>query len=68
MTPSEARATVKAINRHIRKDRPFQGGMQYGVDWPTWATCYPQTATLFNRAAQVLMGRDGRFMPIFNYT
>lgn len=55
---------MKAINRHVRKARIFEGGKAYGVDWPTWNVCYPHLARAFCNAAEVVMGRKGLFMPI----
>lgn len=65
MNTTEARATIKAINRWVRRTRPFEGGRQFGVDWPTWSACYPQTAQVFLRSARAITGRDGLFMPRF---
>lgn len=65
MTTTQARQTVKAINRWVRKTKPFEGGRQYGVDYPTWVVTYPQTAQVFRAAAEVLTGRKGNFMPRF---
>lgn len=49
----------------MRKTRPFEGGRQYGVDYPTWIVTYPQTAQVFRQAAEVLVGKQGNFMPRF---
>ena len=59
------RATLKAINRWVRKYPPFQGGRTFGVDYPTWNVCYPQTAAIFQRCAEIHTGRSGFFMPRF---
>ena len=61
----EARAIAKAINRHHRRRHTFEGGRQYGIDFPTWSVCYPQTCAVFMRCAQTLTGRKGFFMPKF---
>lgn len=61
----EATAVCKAINRHCRKAQVFQGGRQFGVDYTTWAVTYPQMAHAFQKAAKIITGRDGRFMPRF---
>lgn len=58
-----SRAILKAINRHIRKARFFDGGRQYGVDWPTWSICHPQLARTFRHHAELIAGRTGLFMP-----
>ena len=58
-----ARATLKAINRHVKKEGIFSGGRAFGVDWPTWWTCYPQMAQTFQRCGSILTGREGNFMP-----
>ena len=60
---AQARATLKAINRHVRKERIFEGGRTFGVDWPTWCMCYPQLAMTFQRLAEFVTGRKGCFMP-----
>lgn len=54
------RAILKAINRWVRKQgRAFA----IGWDYATWTHVYPQTASIFNQAAEALSGRKGRFMP-----
>ena len=63
MSSDEARTLVKAINRRIRRDQIFEGGKAFGVDYTTWAICYPSTASAFNAAAEILTGRSGRFLP-----
>jgi hypothetical protein len=60
---NQARAIVKAINRRVRRHRYFEGGRLFGVDYPTWAVTHPQMAREFNKAAAVLTGRKGHFMP-----
>jgi len=66
MTTTDHKATLKAINRWARRTRPFEGGMQYGVDWPTWCASYPHIASAFLRSARAITGRDGLFMPRFH--
>jgi hypothetical protein len=61
MTRTEARVIAKAVDRHHRRRRTFDGG--YGVDYVTWALCYPRTADILNRAGFVLTGRRGNFVP-----
>jgi len=61
----EAIAIVKAINRHIRKHGIFDGGKAFGVDYNTWACCYPQMATVFNQAASEIKAKPGRYLPRF---
>lgn len=56
---------VKAINRWARRRRPFAGGRQFGVDFATWNACYPQLAAAYQKAATVIAGRNGRFLPRF---
>ncbi len=65
MNQSEARAICKAINRHVNKVEVFMGGRQFGVDFNTWAVCYPQMCREFRNAAAVVVGRPGRFLPRF---
>lgn len=65
MNATDARATIKAINRRLRTDRPFEGGMEYGVDYVTWCMCYPQMAATFSAAAETLVGKPGRYLPRF---
>ena len=66
MDKSTATATVKAINRHVNKAQVFSGGRMFGVDYTTWAVCYPQTAKMFNDAASIMLGREvTRAVPIF---
>lgn len=58
-----ARVVLKAINRHVRRKRIFEGGRTFGVDFNTWNACYPHIASVFNKAAEIFIGREGRFMP-----
>jgi len=60
-----ARATIKAINRRIRRHGFFDGGKAFGVDYTTWSLIYPQMASTFNAACEELTGRKGRFLPRF---
>ena len=57
MNTETAKATIKAINRHHKKNRTFYGGRKFGVDFLTWRGSFPQTAKVFNEAASVLVGR-----------
>jgi hypothetical protein len=59
-------AILKAINRHVRRNNVFSGGRSFGVDYTTWSICYPQMSSVFNKAAQQITGRPGRFLPRFN--
>lgn len=61
----EASALIKAINRWVRRTRPFEGGKQFGVDFRTWNVTYPQIASAYKAAATVIAGRPGYFMPKF---
>jgi hypothetical protein len=60
-----AKSVIKCINRRVKKTRPFAGGRRFGVDYTTWNVCYPQTAQLYSKAAEIFYGRTGRFMPRF---
>jgi hypothetical protein len=65
-TPQDqARAIIKAINRHVRRNRLFAGGRTFGVDYSTWRVSFPQLSATYQAAAEILMGRSGRFMPRF---
>jgi len=57
--PNQASAVVKSITRHLRKTREFRGPWDYA----TWCVLHPQMATEFSKAAQLLVGRPGRFLP-----
>ncbi len=65
MNKSSARQTIKAINRWVRKNNPFEGGKQYGVDFATWNVCYPQLSKMYVKCAEIMVERTGRFMPRF---
>lgn len=60
----ESIAIIKAINRHMKKERPFAGGTQFGVDYNTWCATFPQTSSVYSKHAEILVGRKGRFFPI----
>lgn len=55
---ADARSLAKAINRHIRRRHIFEGGRTFGVDYSTWAVCYPHLAREFNQAAALLVEAD----------
>jgi hypothetical protein len=59
----EAKTLIKSINRHIRRKKLFEGGLQYGLDYPTWSFCYPQMSKILNEAAKIITGRDGFYLP-----
>ena len=60
MNKPEAIATVKAINRHLRKH--WHGGV-FGWDYATFSAVHPGLCSVFNKAASVIAGRKGRFLP-----
>jgi hypothetical protein len=60
---TEARVIIKSINRWVRRTKPFWGGREFGVDWITWRVTYPHISAAYQRAAEILLDRDGRFMP-----
>lgn len=60
MNANEAKATMKSINRQIRKH--WYGGM-IGWDFTTFTVIYPRISGVFNQAAEVLTGRKGRYLP-----
>ena len=62
-----AKTLIKAINRRIRRKKLFEGGLQYGLDYPTWSLCYPQMSKVLNQAAKVITGKDGRYLPKYYY-
>lgn len=63
MSKTNAKAVIKSITRHLNKINAFGGGRQYGIDHNTWRACYPQISNEFQKAAIVLTGRNGRFVP-----
>lgn len=58
-----AKTLIKAINRHIRRKKLFEGGLQYGLDYPTWSLCFPQMSKVLNQAAKIITGKDGHYLP-----
>lgn len=58
-------AIVKAINRRVRRHGFFDGGKAFGVDYNTWVAVYPQMAFEYNKAAEVIQGKPGRYLPRF---
>jgi hypothetical protein len=65
-TPQQqARIFIKAINRHVKRRRLFEGGRTFGVDYTTWCVTYPQLARAYQAASEILTGRNGRFLPRF---
>ena len=66
MNKETAQSIVKSINRHCRKSETFKGGREYGIDFSTFSTCYPQISKVFCNAAKILVGRKGRFLPQFH--
>lgn len=66
MNKEIAQSIVKSINRHCRKVEMFKGGREYGIDFSTFSTCYPQISKVFCNAAEILVGRKGKFLPRFN--
>jgi hypothetical protein len=57
------KSILKSINRHVKKNRLFEGGRSFGVDFATWQVNYPQMCREFCKAAQQLLGREGNFLP-----
>jgi hypothetical protein len=58
------RSQLKSVNRWCKRNRVFQGGRCYGVDWPTWYCSHPQIAAFFRATATELLGKEGFYMPI----
>lgn len=59
----QAKSIIKSITRHLNKTKAFSGGRMYGIDCRTWRACYPQMSFEFQKAAIILTGRNGRFIP-----
>jgi len=57
----EEKATIKAISRHLRRNRAFEGGRQFGVDKITYLIIFPQIADVFNRCCNSIYGTKGKF-------
>ena len=60
MDKTQAIAIAKSINRHVRRN--WHGGM-FGWDYATFSVCFPRTCAVFNEAAEVITGRERRFLP-----
>jgi len=68
MNAIEAKSTIKAINRHLRRHRVLEGGLKFGLDHITWSICHPHMARMVDKAGQVITGRAGRFLPCWRYS
>lgn len=56
---STAVDTMKAIERHLRRTKPFEGGDCYGVDRNTWFMLHPHKAVIYKVCANILAHRVG---------
>lgn len=54
-------ATLKAINRYLRRAHVFAGGRDLGIDKTTWIICHSQIANTFSELANKKNGTSGKF-------
>ena len=54
MSPATAGIICRAINRHLRRRRAFDGGRAFGVDYRTWCISYPHLSRAFSAAAGIV--------------
>lgn len=63
ITKDSARATLKSINRHLRKNYSPEG-REYGSDYATFAVLHPEICKMTQICAFAVTGNTGRFVPV----
>ncbi len=66
MNKQQAIAIVKAINRRERvraREDYCPGDITFGWDYTTWNMVHPQLSALYSKCAEIITGKQGRYIP-----